>query len=101
SRGALSDSGMRMVRVSLQQEIRSLAPQITLSSCQNMASKLAIACDQTLRKLGNRGFNEGDAWRNLIIALTRTLGEERLPTGAPQSRDKKADDSVRRLSHSS
>jgi hypothetical protein len=94
NRRALSDSDMRMVTVLLQEEIRSLDPQITLSTCQTMASKLAIACDQTLRKLGNSGFKEGDAWRNLIIALTRILGEARLPTGAPQSRDKAADDSV-------
>jgi hypothetical protein len=91
----LSDSDMRLAKLLLQQGIRSLGPQtVDLSTCRTIASKLAIACGQALRKLGNSGFNQGDAWRNLIIALTRILREARLPTGAPQSRDKKADDSV-------
>jgi hypothetical protein len=95
SRGKLSDSGMRVVIVLLQREIRSLGrPAADISTYRTMASKLAIACDRTRIKVGNKGFNEGDAWRVWIKVLTRILGEAGLPTGAPHSRDKKSDDSV-------
>jgi hypothetical protein len=94
-RGALSDSGMRLVTVLLQQEIKSLGPQAaSLSACQTMASKLAIACQRTATKMRNKGFDEGDAWASWVAKLTRILGEAGLPTGAPHSRDKKSDDSV-------
>ena len=95
SRGRLSESGMRVVTVLLQQEIRSLGRSApNLSAARSMVSKLAIACGRTLKRVLNKGFNEGDAWRVWIIELTRILEEAGLPIGAPHSRDKKRDDSV-------
>jgi hypothetical protein len=94
NRRKLSDSGMRMVTVLLQEELRRSDPQITLSTCRNIALKLATACDRARTTAADKGFSEGDAWRNLIIALTKILTDAGLPTGAPHSRDKKADDTV-------
>jgi hypothetical protein len=94
SKRMLPDRNERTLSALLKEEIKSLGPpRSDLRETALMAGRLVVACNKVLAKIASgQGLEEGEAWKHFIRVMTAILKKAGLPTGAPQSRDKRSDD---------